>query len=226
MFGKLDLSSPLDLVSRVLSEHSGRPRAGGLLVAAALAGGCNRGPARIEAPDWDPPALAEQIISELDKGGDGQVNQQELSASPGLASGVRYLDRDQNGEVTAAEIEAQFAKYRDRRVGLRAPTFRLTYKGRPVPDAEVTFLPERYLEGVIEPAHGTTDVDGFFAPQTEGQDVPGARLGYYRVQVKSPQVKIPAKYSTEESPLGANISLVEDESSYGVNSVSQLAIPD
>lgn len=198
----------------------------GLVALLALVAGCGRGPSRIEAPDWDPPAQAEAIIAQLDKNSDGQVDAAELQGAPGLAAGVRFIDDDKNGQVTAAEIEAQFAKYRDQRVGLRTPAFRVTYKGRPVPDAEVKFVPEPFLEGVIEPASGTTDIDGFVYPQTAGQDVPGTRLGYYRVQINSPKVQIPAKYAGADSPLGADVSLVEDESSYGANTVTQLKLTD
>jgi hypothetical protein len=82
------------------------------------------------------------------------------------------------------------------------------------------------LEGVVEPASATTDEDGLFYPQTEGQQHQGVRLGYYRVQVNSPKVKIPPKYAGADSPLGADVSLVEDASGYGVNSVSQLKLVD
>jgi hypothetical protein len=192
----------------------------------ATVSGCGRGPARVEAPDWDPEGLAETILEQLDKNSDGKIDTAELSAAPGLASGVRLIDDDKDGQVTSAELVAQFTAYREQRAGLASPTFRLSYKGRPVPDAEVKFTPEPFLEGVIEPASATTDVDGFFSPQSEGQQHLGVRLGYYRVQVNSPKVKIPAKYSSADSPLGADVSPVEDASSYGVNSVVQLKLVD
>jgi hypothetical protein len=197
-----------------------------MLAVAALVSGCSRGPARVAAPDWDPSDLAEQILTELDKNADSQVSTEELKAAPGMAAGARHIDVDKNGQLSREEIEAQFTKYVEQRIGLRTASFRLTYKGRPVPDAELTFIPEAFLEGVIEPARGTTDVEGFVAPKTEGQDLPGVRLGYYRVQITSPKVKIPEKYTRPDSPLGADVSLVEDASTYGVGSTPQLKLTD
>jgi hypothetical protein len=196
------------------------------LLLVAMPGGCSRGPARVEAPDWDPEGLAETILSQLDKNGDAKIDSAELTAAPGLAAGVRLIDEDKDGQVTSAELTAQFTAYRDQRVGLASTAFRLSYKGRPVPDAAVKFTPEPFLEGVVEPASATTDEDGFFYPHTEGQEHQGVRLGYYRVQVNSPKLKVPAKYAGADSPLGADVSPVEDASSYGTNSVRQLKLVD
>jgi hypothetical protein len=196
------------------------------LAVTALTIGCSRGPVRVAAPDWDPSGLAEQIITDLDKNGDSQVGADELKAAPGLAAGARLIDADKNGQLTREEIKAQFTKYVEQRVGLRMASFRVTYKGRPVPDAEINFVPEPFLEGVIEPARGTTDVEGIVSPKTEGQDLPGVRLGYYRVQVTSPKVTIPEKYTRPDSPLGADVSLVEDASGYGARSTPQLQLTD
>jgi hypothetical protein len=219
----------LDPAPRMFMQRKGSYLVGAmamLCVATSPMSGCSRGPARIAAPDWDPPDLAERIVTDLDKNADAQVDAEELAAAPGLAAGARFIDRDKNGQLSREEIEAQFTKYVEQRVGLRTGSFRLSYKGRPVRDAEVTFIPESFLEGLIEPAKGVTDVEGFVTPQTEGQDLLGIRLGYYRVQVTSPHMKIPEKYSRPDSPLGADVSLVEDASSYGAGSTPQLKLTD
>jgi hypothetical protein len=176
--------------------------------------GCSRGPARVAAPDWDPSGLAEQLISELDKNGDSQVSEEELKAAPGFAAGTRLFDADKNGQVSREEIELRLTEYAERKIGARAHSFQISYKGRPVPNADVVFLPEPMLEGVIEPARGKTDSEGIVAPQTDGIDVPAMRVGYYRVQVTSP--KIPAKYQNENTPLGTEVSDHDDAASYGV----------
>lgn len=196
-----------------------------VLAGCSLLAGCGGGPGRIEAPDWDPPAQAAAILSQFDTNGDGTLDAQEMTATPGLASGAKLIDADKDGKLSAAELETQFAAYRDQRIGLRTPAFRLTYKNRGVPDAEVRFTPEPFLEGLIEPATAVTDQDGLFYPQSAGQDVPGVRLGYYRVQVTSPNAKIPAKYTGPESPLGTHVSMV-DASSYGLNAVTELKLTD
>ena len=194
--------------------------AGGLAALCAamlLASGCNQGPSRIEAPDWDPPALAERIVSELDENGDAHVDGQEWTAAPGLAAGARFIDNDKDGRLSREEIEARFQLYRELRVGLRSRAFRVTYKGRPVAGADTLFLPEPFLEGVIEPAHGKTDEQGIVVPHSQGQDLPGMRIGLYRVQVRSPRLKIPAKYTNDATMLGVEASPVSDDAAaYGV----------
>jgi hypothetical protein len=92
------------------------------------------------------------------------------------------------------------------------------YKGRPVSGAKVTLVPEFFLEGLLEPAVGEAAGEGIVIPIIPGGEVPGARVGYYRVTVESPHVKIPAKYASAESTtLGAEISPVSDDPrSYGV----------
>jgi hypothetical protein len=181
----------------------------------ALVAGCGGGPAAIETPPWDPSGLADQILSQLDKNGDGKVASDELTASPGLTAGIKYIDADNDGQLTRAEIEARFQKYAEVGSGLRAPRFIVTYRNRPVGDATLDFIPEPWLEGVIEPAHGTTDANGEVYPVSEGADVPGMRLGYYRVKVVSSKTKVPDKYMADATPLGAEVSLGDDASSYG-----------
>lgn len=180
------------------------------LVIVTLLSGCSRGPARIEAPDWDPPALAERILSDLDKNGDAYVDVEELTAAPGLAAGARFIDKDKDGRLSGEEIEDRFEKYRTMRVGLQPKAFRVTYRARPVGGAEVAFLPEPFLEGIIKPAKGTTDSQGIVNPQTEGQELLGMRPGYYRIQIISPVIKIPAKYSSPTA-LGAEASPMVDD---------------
>jgi hypothetical protein len=180
--------------------------------------GCRRGPSRVEAPDWDPEGLAERIVTDLDKNGDGKIDADEMTAAPGLAAGARFIDTNKDDQLTQEELAARFEMYEEREIGLRSHTFRLTYKGRPVPEAEVIFNPEPYLEGIIEPAKGTTDAQGVVAPRTVGIDLPveAMRIGYYRVQVNSPHVKIPTKYQSADTPLGAEVTLSDDASSYGM----------
>lgn len=185
--------------------------------------GCGGGPGRVDAPDWDPAGLASQIVTDLDKNGDGAVDAAELEGAPGLAAGKRFIDADGDDKITAAEIEARFDKYASLRIGLRGQTFRITFKGRPVANAEVRFIPESFLTGTIEPAAGTTDENGVVIPIAEGQDLTGLRIGYYRVQIVSGGGTIPDQYRQETSPLGADVSLSEDADSYGT---TELKITD
>lgn len=181
----------------------------------ALIAGCSGAPAGVDAPSWDPSGLADEILAELDKNTDAALSEEELAGAPGLAAGLRYIDTDKDGQASRAELEARFETYRTSRVGLRSPAYSVTYKGRPVSGATVDFLPEPWLAEIIEPAHGQTDEFGHVSPQAEGADLPGMRVGYYRVKVTSQKTKIPEKYASDSTPLGAEASLADDASSYG-----------
>jgi hypothetical protein len=103
------------------------------------------------------------------------------------------------------------------RLGIVSKSMQLAYRGRPLAGAKVQLVPEFFLEGVVEPASGEAYVDGVVMPMITGMDIPGMRVGYYRVVVDSPNFKIPAKYgSAETTPLGVEVSPVsEDAATYG-----------
>jgi hypothetical protein len=63
--------------------------------------GCSHRPPRVEAPPWNPSALAQRVLEQLDKNGDEAVDAQELAAAPGLAAGVRFIDADKDGRLSA-----------------------------------------------------------------------------------------------------------------------------
>jgi EF hand len=186
--------------------------------------GCSQAPKRIAAPAWDPDDFADAILAKLDKNTDGSVDKPELVAAPGLAWGAKYIDADKNGALSREELVNRFAMYVKMRLGLTTKQFQVLYKGRPVAGAKVTLVPEFFLEGVIEPAVGEVFQDGFLDPRVPDIDPSGLRVGYYRVVVESPRVKIPPKYgSAETTPLGVEVSPISDDPiSYGtINLVLQ-----
>lgn len=183
-------------------------------VALAALSGCGRGPARIKAPDWDPSGLADNILSALDKNADGAIDAEELLASPGLTAGAKLIDDDNDGKLTREELEARFEKYQKSRAGVVPTTYLVTYRGRPVADATVDFIPETWQDETIEPARGTSDGSGYVSPLIDNPALPGIRVGFYRVKVTSPQVKIPEKYASDQSPLGVNVSTGDPNSGY------------
>lgn len=163
---------------------------------AALLGCSGSGPARVAAPSWSPSSFSSTIMSELDKNGDSQIDKTELAAAPGLQFGARFIDTDGNGQLSSDELTARFETYKKLKVGLAAKEFRVIYKGRPLPGAEVKFVPEFFLTDVIEPATGTTDNLGIVRPTVENQPMALMRVGYYRVEVTSPRAQIPAQFNT------------------------------
>lgn len=184
---------------------------------AALATGCSGGPSRIAAPDWDPDGIADRILETLDKDANGSVSTEELAASPGLASGAKLIDTNSDGELSREELVVRFERYVASKGGVKPTTYTVLYKGRPVSGATVELIPESWLDGVIEPARGTTDDTGAVAPLIDDPNLPGIRLGFYRVKVTSPTTKIPERYSGDTSPLGVNVSTGDPDSGYGDN---------
>jgi EF hand domain-containing protein len=172
--------------------------------------GCSHKPARVSIPDWDPPRYADAILATLDTNADGQVASGELAQAPGLAFGARFIDRDRDGKLSRDELVARFSKYRERRLGLTGKQLRLTYNGRPLVGAELRLTPEFFLTDVIEPAAGTTDAGGSVRPSIGEQSTPLMRVGYYRVQVTSPKINLPEKFSSATT-MGVEVSPFPNE---------------
>jgi hypothetical protein len=91
---------------------------------------------------------------------------------------------------------------------------RITYNGQPLAGAEVRFAPEFFLEGVIEPAMGTTRGDGVVRPSIPEQRTPLVRVGYYRVEATSPNRQLPAKFNSQTT-VGVEFSPFENEPGAG-----------
>jgi hypothetical protein len=192
-------------------------------ISVGLVVGCSQAPSRISAPAWDS-SLVEAVFAKLDKNGDGSLDKTELAGGPGLAWGAKAIDTDKNGSVSREELEARVALYQKMRIGLSSTQLQLSYQGRPLVGAKVTLVPEFFLEGLVEPASGESVEGGYVSPYVAELDPAGLRVGYYRVVVESPRVKIPAKYtSAETTPLGVEVSPVSDATASGT---PQLVLTD
>jgi hypothetical protein len=180
----------------------------------ALSVGCGtKTPARVEAPSWDPEGFADAILEKQDANSDGSLDTAELATAPGLAFGAKFIDTDGNKLLSRDELVARFERYVERRLGLTTKTMQLSYKQRPVSGAKIRLVPEFFLTDVVEPATAETMPDGTFDPLTEGVELPGVRVGYYKVVVESsPKVKLPAKLSSADTTnLGVEISPFSDD---------------
>jgi hypothetical protein len=168
-------------------------------------------------PDWDPDGYADAVLSKLDKNGDQSLDKSEQAGAPGIAWGAKRIDTDKNGALSREELVARFELYRKMRLGLTSQNMQIMYKGQPLVGAKVTLVPEFFLAEVIEPASGESIIEGYVDPRIPDMDPPGLRVGYYKVVVESPKVKIPAKYgSAETTTLGVEVSPVSDPESTGV----------
>jgi hypothetical protein len=70
----------------------------------------------------------------------------------------------------------------------------LTYRGEPVPEAQLTFRGDDRSE----PAFAVTDAHGKFQCMTNDSSE-GMPAGEYVVTISSPRIGIPAKYAADES---------------------------
>jgi hypothetical protein len=174
------------------------------------AAGCGGGPARVAAPSWDPEKLTAAVFASLDANNDDLLDRDELEAAPGLRYAHRYLDTDGDGQLGREEIRQRFALYQELRVGTELVSLRVTLNGRPLRGATVRLIPEAFLEGVIEPASGTTDEYGIASPTIEGASLPGIRIGFYRAEIVSPQLQSAQALRSAES-LGIEVSPISDD---------------
>jgi hypothetical protein len=169
--------------------------------------GCLGRQSRIAAASWDPDTAADDAMTQLDKDGDGQLSAEELDAAPGLKYCVKQLDVDENGKLSRQEVYDRIKLYQDLKVGLADFSCQVFYKKRPLANATVKLVPEPFLGEVVKPAVGTTTRGGQVQVIAEGEDNPGAAIGMFRVEITSPDVKIPAKYNTATT-LGVEVSPV------------------
>jgi hypothetical protein len=118
---------------------------------------------------------------------------------------------DTTGEkaITAAMITARVKAWQNSKLGRMSLSCTVLHNGRPLADAEVKFVPEKFLGENMKEASGKTDQNGvamISIPTTDRKDPPGVAPGLYRVEVTKATEKIPAKYNTETT-LGQEVAL-------------------
>ena len=176
--------------------------------------GCGSGPSAVEGIDFDADDASRLAMEAHDANGDGFLDESELATAPGIYRYRDLYDADKDGRVSAAEIEQRIGSWNDRPIGLRGLRLTLLYGGRPLKDAEVTLVPEPYLGDEPIEATGKTNGSGVahvsIPVEALPEDLRAARVrgvyaGTYRVEVRHPQVKLPAKYN-EQTTLGVEVA--------------------
>jgi hypothetical protein len=156
-------------------------------------------------------------VAMFDADKDGRIDGAELDKCPGLKAALSRVDPANQG-VTADMIAARIKAWKDCKVGRMSVSCRVTHNGQPLAGAEVKFVPEKFLGAEIKPATGKTDQNGMamMSVQTKGPgDPPGVPPGFYRVEVTSPSLNIPAKYNTETT-LGQEVALDNRDLQQGI----------
>lgn len=178
------------------------------MFAIAILAGCSTSPARFYRPKYDARAIGERAVAELDRDGNQLLDAHELAGSPALFADMEKLDRDGDRRLSAAEIGAKVDAWTAGGVGAVGIICWVTRGGQPVPNVQVTFIPEAYLGDVVKPAAGVTDSRGSASMTAEGQKSIGVmQCGYYRVELSSVQggkETIPAKFNSN-TVLGADV---------------------
>lgn len=166
--------------------------------------GCGRGPARIDAPEIDPESSADKAIELYDSNNDNSLNEAELAGCPGIRSMVSLYDTDGNKSVDRTEIAQRLGELFKNRVGLTQLRSRVTYRGRPLPNATIVFEPESYLGDDVQTAQGTTNSNGSAQMGIAEDHLPEnvrkmklVQYGTYKVRITHPKIQLPAKYNSE-----------------------------
>ena len=180
-----------------------------LAVGLVLAMGCSKRPGRLHPPAIDASAAGTMAMEMYDTDKDGKLSGAELDKCPALKSALAQIDKSGDGTITAAKITARIKRWQDSKFGRIALSCTVLRNGQPLPDAEVQFVPEKFLGDNIKTASGKTDRNGgaiISVPTSGRDDPPGAAPGLYRVEITKAGDNIPPKYNTNTT-LGQEVAL-------------------
>jgi len=157
----------------------------GLSLSAVLGVGCDRGPSRLELPEYQP-AVGQAAIAQYDSNKDGKISGDELKKSPALSSALANIDSNNDGAITGEEIDARVQQWRASRVALMPVCCKVLLNGKPVAKARITFEPEAFLGNSVHGATGITDEDGVAiltipAEHLSNPSVTGVAPGFYKI---------------------------------------------
>ncbi|MFO0912761.1 MAG: EF-hand domain-containing protein [Pirellulales bacterium] len=177
--------------------------------------GCPSRQATVEAPPVSPTSAAAKAIELYDADKDGALSKKELDKVPGILAAFDRYDLDKDKKVSQQEIADRLQKFVDNQLGLLSFVCQVNSSGRPLPGAQVRFVPEPFMEGMIKPAVGETGETGAaqmsLDPADPSPDLPlglGLQWGIYKIQVTHPSAQIAEKYNTQ-TELGVEVSPID-----------------
>lgn len=175
--------------------------AAAMLAATALLSlpGCKT---HVGPPPVDPEAATDAAIAQMDKDGDGMLNEEELAGSPPLLAALAEYDTTGDKKIDRDEMVFRLERMYES-VGLTNATCKIFFDKRPLVGATVWYVPEPYLgEETTERAGGITNKEGVAhmtipkeAIPEELQRLPMMQVGLYRIEVTHPNKEIPEKYN-------------------------------
>jgi hypothetical protein len=152
-------------------------------------------------PGLSPDLAGQEALADYDTNKDGFLDAKEIEKCPGLKHGLKSVDRDGDGKVSAKEIADRLRFYQERQIAVTDVSCEVMMDTSPLVGAVVTFTPERFLGPAVKPATGTTLQNGYVELRMEGESLPGLHCGFYRVTVSKKdgggKETLPARYNTQ-----------------------------
>lgn len=186
-----------------------------MLPALCLLLGCSGRLAPVKPPQIDIEAAANGALERFDRDGNSSISKDEADACQGLLDHWDRYDHDADGSVSAAELSRRFSEWTTGDTGLMNLRAEVTYRGRPLPDAQVTLTPFDFLGPNLLRAKGTTDRYGFAFLAIPKDQLPesqrtthGMQVGLYQISVTHPRIDLPEEYHTKTT-LSADLSPAE-----------------
>ena len=177
-------------------------QSGLLLLTGLLCVGCSRFPKAPDKPTFKPGQAAAQAMEDYDKDGNGSIDAEEAKAAPGLLAALEKgkIDKNGDGSLDEKEIAERVQYFKTARTTIISGEMQVTYKGRPLTGATVTFTPESFLGDAFTASEGVTNEQGRTTMTGVDSLFPGIYLGFYRVtfsKEKGGKESLPAKFNTE-----------------------------
>lgn len=179
-----------------------------LAVGLVTIAGCQKGARTHSAPSINASSAGSGAIAQYDANKDGKINGAELDTAPALKAALAQIDKDKDGAITAEEISTRIKEWQESKWTVATINIVVQRNGKPLTDADVKLVPEKFLGDNLVAATGKTDRSGKVSPSvplTQPGDLPGLAPGLYRMEVTKAGANIPAKYNTE-STLGVEIA--------------------
>jgi hypothetical protein len=184
----------------------------GLLVIGTLgSAGCVKRPSPIPVLQIDPSEASRQAIELYDTDRSGMISKAEAAGCPGFLRSWGNIDKDHDNSLSQEELQQRIAFWVDSPTRVVPLVCRVKLDGRPLEGAEIRFVPEPFMTTAAHEGTGITSAKGTTMPNLQMDDaaedlknLPGVRLGVYRIRVTHPDKTIPEKYNSK-SVLGCEV---------------------
>ncbi len=136
-----------------------------------------------------------------------------MEAAPELQAGIDLIDLNKDGSIDKGEIAQRIGVWQSARTGLTSFLCVVTYNGKPLEGAVISYEPAEYLGDNLLPAEGVTNYTGLVSPRIPkelrpSEDSPsGIAYGFYKVKISvksNGKEQLPARYN-EQTTLGHEV---------------------